>query len=818
MVMIMKLKYLFDKAAQDIADKFGSGGVSQKENTAWGERIPFGSMPSLIRQAAGEGIVLLKNDNHTLPYHQDTRLAVFGRCQLDYFYVGYGSGGDVNAPYLVNIVDGLKNVGANLNKGLLGFYESWCRRNPVLHGFWGHWPMCYDEAPVTAEIVKNAAMESDHALIVIGRAAGEDRENKLIKGSYYLTDTEIELLDLVTLWFDKVTVLLDCGNVIDMSWTKRYAGKISAIVYAWQGGMESGNAVADILYGKVCPSGRLTDAIAVNYEDYPSAGYFGNEEFNPYSEDIFVGYRYFETFDRDKVLYPFGYGLSYTDFDLKTDKFAYDGKSVTAEITVKNVGKRKGKQVVQLYMRAPQGRLSKALMSLAAFEKTKELEPGESQTVTLSVPVYYLSSFDDTGVTGNMFAYVLEQGEYTFFAGENVRDNTEIGSFVLERDRVLEQLDEICGVKEPFERIRAGYENGRYVPKKETVTPSAPYLKNRIRKNLPDEIPRSEKKYTFLQVMSGEVSVDDFIACLSMEELEALTRGQGYMDSEQGVEGNAGAFGGSILSLRDKGVPAVITTDGPAGIRIKQYTSLLPCGTALASGWNTQLVYDLAAEMGKELKAKKSDVLLAPGMNIHRNVLCGRNFEYFSEDPILTGKMAAAFVNGIQTYGGSACPKHFACNNQETCRTKNDSRVSQRALREIYLKGFEICVKESQPLNIMTSYNKINGVWSHYNYDLVTTVLRGEWGYTGCVMTDWWMKRSKSPEFPNIRDNAYRARAQVDVLMPGGINKTDKKYKVDGSLLETVGTHGGLTVAEIQRSAKNVLNMIIRLKAKENDQ
>ncbi len=814
----MKLKNKIDKVIQAVSQNFSGGGVSQKENTAAGEQKPFGNMPQLVRQAGAEGIVLLKNINNTLPYNKKTRLAVFGRCQLDYFYVGYGSGGDVNAPYTVNLIEGLKNNGADLNKGLLGFYENWCRENPVIHGFWGHWPMCYDEAEIDEYTVKTAAQESNAALVVIGRAAGEDRENKLVKGSYYLNDEEIKLLDTVTDCFDNVTVVLDCGNVIDMSWKERYNDKISAIVYAWQGGMESGNAVADVLYGRVNPSGRLTDSIAMCYEDYPCSNSFGNNDYNCYSEDIFVGYRYFETFNKAPVLYPFGFGLSYTDFEIKINDFKFNGESVNITAQIKNVGKRSGKEVLQIYFCPPVGKLSKSSMNLAAFEKTKMLEPDESQIIDFNIPVYYLASFDDTGATGNKFSYILEKGEYKFFAGKNVRDNTEAGSFILGNDKVLETLDEICGVKEPFERIKSKYVNGRPVAEKENVKASEPYLKNRIKSNLPAEIPRSNNNYNFSQVLSGEISVEDFISCLSFEELEALTRGQGYMNSEQGVEGNAGAFGGTIQSLRDKGVPAVITTDGPAGIRIKQYTSLIPCGTALASTWNTELVFELTKEMGRELSERKSDVLLAPGMNIHRNVLCGRNFEYFSEDPILTGKMASAFVKGIQSFGGSACPKHFACNNQETNRTKNDSRVSQRALREIYLKGFEICVKESKPLTIMTSYNKINGVWSHYNYDLVTTVLRKEWGFTGLVMTDWWMRKSKSPEFPNLRDNAYRVRSQVDVLMPGGIKRTDNKYIVDPSLLETVETRNGLTVAELQRTAKNVLNTIAAVKTKQANQ
>ena len=295
--------------------------------------------------------------------------------------------------------------------------------------------------------------------------------------------------------------------------------------------------------------------------------------------------------------------------------------------------------------------------------------------------------------------------------------------------------------------------------------------------------------------------------------VEALTRGEGCMGSSLGVAGNAGAFGGILPSLRDKGIPPVITADGPSGLRLRKYCALLPNGTALASTWDDKLVEELFAHIGKEMIKHGVDVVLSPGMNLHRNPLCGRNFEYFSEDPLLTGKMAAAIVRGVQSQGVSCCPKHFACNNQETKRNTNDSRVSQRALREIYLRGFEIVVKEAKPNTIMTSYNKINGVWSHYNYDLVTTVLRKEWGFDGVVITDWWMQKSKSPEFPNIKDNAYRVRAQVDVLMPGDMGHLNKKYKSDGTLLKTLGKPEGMTRAELQRTAKNVLQLILKTKA-----
>ena len=790
----MTLKKKVEGLIQKIIDKASGSGVMQEENGANGEKFIFPNMPEKCLQSAEEGTVLLKNDNAVLPI-KDEKISVFGRCQINYFYVGYGSGGDVNQPYEVSLIDGLKNNGVRLNEELLAIYKKWCADNPINHGFWGHWPMNYPEMELSADVVKKAGENSDKAIVVIGRAAGEDRENKLEKGSYYLTDTEINMLNLVTANFDKVIVIMNCGNIVDMSWVKDYGDKISGIIYAWQCGMESGNAIANILTGKANPSGRLADTIAVKYEDYQSAKDFGNLEFNNYTEDIFVGYRYFETFAPEKALYPFGFGLGYTTFDIEPVSFEYN-ENVKITVKVTNTGAVAGKEVVQIYVSAPSVKLHKAKKSLVAFKKTSELAPNESETLEFTVKPYDFASFDE-----DIYSYILEEGEYVFLAGNSVKTENVAGKVTIGYT-VLEELSQICPVKNPFKLITG-----------EMTKTGDLDLKKRILDNLPKEIGfKGDKGYKLEDVKAGKISLDEFISQLDNKELEALTRGQGKMDSHYGVVGNAGAFGGIIPSLQEKGIPPITTTDGPAGIRIRKYTSLIPCGTALACTWNTPLIEELTSVMGAELCHHKSDVLLAPGMNIHRNVLCGRNFEYFSEDPLLSGKMAGAYTRGIQSGGGSACPKHFACNNQEVKRTTNDSRLTQRALREIYLKGFEICVKEASPLNIMTSYNKINGVWSHYNYDLVTTVLRGEWGYEGNVMTDWWMQKSPSPEFPSIKDNAYRVRSQVDVLMPGGVHHVEKKYKSDGTLLKGIDTPSGITRAELERTAKNVLNLALKIK------
>ena len=769
----------------------------------FGEKTIEEHMPALCRRAAAEGAVLLKNQGGALPLTGDAPVAVFGRVQLDWFYVGYGSGGDVNPPYRVNLMDGLKNAGVPVDQELAQLYAQWSEANQPFMGFWGNWRRYFEEMPLTQEQIQAAASRCGTALVVIGRAAGESRENTLEPGSYYLTDDEKALLSRVTEAFEKTVVVIDAGSILDLSWLEEYA--VAGALLVWQGGMESGNAAADLLTGRVNPCGKLTDTVAFRYEDYPSQNFLG-QDYNQYTEDIYVGYRYFETFEKDAVQFPFGFGLSYTSFSLENAQVKACGDRVRVRLDVRNTGSRPGREVAQVYARAPQGLLGKPQRTLCAFQKTKLLQPGESQRLTLVFPVQSLASFDDSGATGHKNAWVLEAGSYELFVGADVRSAQPAGSVSLPELRVVEELQEVSAPTTAFDRLVN--KNGRKAL--EPVPLAVRSLKERIVDNLPDELPfTGDKGIQLKDVALGLASLDDFAAQLSPEELEALSHGDYIMGSPLGTAGNAAVMGGITESLRSKGVPPITTTDGPSGIRLQYYCSLLPCGTCLACTWDPELVESLYQSHGREMVQKGTDVLLGPGMNIHRNPLCGRNFEYFSEDPLVTGKIAAAMVRGIQKNGVSACPKHFACNSQETNRAFNDSRLSQRALREIYLKGFEICVKEGRPQNIMTSYNKINGVWGHYNYDLCTTVLRGEWGYEGCVMTDWWMRQSPDPDFENVWDSAYRIRAQVDVLMPGGI---DQKGSPDPSALESY-QKGGLTLAELQRGAKNVLRYILHSNA-----
>lgn len=772
------------------------------------------ALADLCRQSAAEGIVLLTNDG-TLPLGSGTRVALFGRVQNDWFTVGYGSGGDVKPPYRHSFAGALGGVPSiSLDEELAAAYSTWSNANAPDEGYWGNWPRHFPEMPLNSHLVDGAATRCDVAVIVVGRAAGEDRENALEPGSYYLTGDERRMCDAVMARFERTVVVVNTGNVMDMSWAEPYGDRLSALVLAWQGGMESAQALADVLVGVTTPSGRLTSTIARQYEDYPSAGNFGNRHHSNYVEDVYVGYRYFETFAADAVLFPFGHGLSYTSFSHTGVQCDVTNGEVHVGVDVTNLGAScTAKEVVQLYFRSPGGALGAPERSLAAFAKTGELAPGDCERVELSFLITDMASYDDGGVTGHRSAWVLQSGRYDFHLGRDVRSAELIGSHEVEHLQMVTQLEEACAVapESRFQRmVRTHTVDDTSGLRWEDVPVRSVDLRQRIQNSLPEALSTTSfQTLTLDDIADGVAPLEEFVAQLTPEELEALSRGDIGMNSPLGAPGNAGVLGGVSEALRTQGVPPVTCTDGPSGIRLSAYAALLPCGTALASTWNVDLVRSLAAEHGREMAKMGSDVLLSPGMNIHRDPLCGRNFEYFSEDPLITGRMGAAVVAGVQSQGMSACPKHFAANNQETNRNKSDSRVSERALREIYLKGFEICIREANPHTIMTSYNKVNGVWAHYNHELTTTILRDEWGWDGMVMTDWWMQPSRDPDFPDLWDSAYRVRAQVDVLMPGSTISGLRRGR-DRSLLASLARPEGVTLAELQRTAVNVLRFVMR--------
>ncbi len=756
-----------------------------------------------------EGIVMLKNDNNALPLDTDKEVAVFGRIQFHYYKSGTGSGGMVNVTKVVNILDGLIDNGIKVNEKLLGTYRKWDKENPFdLGEGWGGEPWSQKEMPLDEGLVKETAKSCETAIVIIGRTAGEEQDNRLEAGSYLLSDDEIAMLTVVRKHFKKVVLLLNVGNIIDMTDINRIAP--DSVLYVWQGGMTGGKGTADVLTGKVSPSGKLPDTIAYKASDYPSDANFGREKNRDiYAEDIYVGYRYFETFAKEKVLYPFGFGLSYTGFEIKTEKAEITEGAVKLSVSVKNIGSYKGKEVIEVYCEAPQGRLGKAARVLCGFEKTRELVPQEEQVVEIAVDIAKLASYDDSGVTGNKSCYVLEAGEYKFYVGSDVRSAEYACSFEQGEDLVTERLTQSLAPVESFERIKPVCEGGAFSIGREAVPVSEVDESARRLEKLPKEIAYTgDKGIKLWDVKNGKNTMDGFIAQLSDYDLSCIIRGEG-MGSPRVTAGTASAFGGVSENLNGFGIPAGCCSDGPSGMRLDCGTKAfsLPNGTMIASSFNKELTSELFAFMGLEMAANKVDCLLGPGMNIHRHPLNGRNFEYFSEDPFLTGKMAAAELKGMAGAGVTGTIKHFCANNRETNRHFIDSVVSERALREIYLKGFEIAVKEGGASSVMTTYGRVNGLWTAGNFDLNTVILREEWGFKGFTMTDWWANINVRGKEPDKTDLAAMARAQNDVYMvcPDGEKNDDNTL----AALE----NGGIERCELQRNAANICGFLLHTNA-----
>lgn len=756
-----------------------------------------------------EGIVMLKNENNALPLDTDKEVAVFGRIQFHYYKSGTGSGGMVNVTKVVNILDGLIDNGVKVNEELLDTYRKWDKENPFdLGEGWGGEPWSQKEMPLDEGLVKETAKSCETAIVIIGRTAGEEQDNRLEAGSYLLSDDEIEMLTVVRKHFKKVVLLLNVGNIIDMTDINRIAP--DAVLYVWQGGMTGGKGTADVLTGKVSPSGKLPDTIASKASDYPSDANFGREKNRDiYAEDIYVGYRYFETFAKEKVLYPFGFGLSYTAFEIKTKKAEITEGAVKLSVSVKNIGSYKGKEVIEVYCEAPQGRLGKAARVLCGFEKTRELVPQEEQVVEIAVDIAKLASYDDSGVTGNKSCYVLEAGKYKFYVGSDVRSAEYACSFEQGEDLVTERLTQSLAPVESFERIKPVCEGGAFSIGREAVPVSEVDESARRLEKLPKEIAYTgDKGIKLWDVKNGKNTMDEFIAQLSDYDLSCIIRGEG-MGSPRVTAGTASAFGGVSENLNGFGIPAGCCSDGPSGMRLDCGTKAfsLPNGTLIASSFNKELTSELFAFMGLEMAANKVDCLLGPGMNIHRHPLNGRNFEYFSEDPFLTGKMAAAELKGMAGAGVTGTIKHFCANNRETNRHFIDSVVSERALREIYLKGFEIAVKEGGASSVMTTYGRVNGLWTAGNFDLNTVILREEWGFKGFTMTDWWANINVRGKEPDKTDFAAMARAQNDVYMvcPDGEKNDDNTL----AALE----NGGIERCELQRNAENICGFLLHTNA-----
>ncbi len=764
---------------------------------------------ALARRTAAEGCVLLRNDGPVLPFREGAKVAVFGRSQFNYYKSGTGSGGLVNTGHVPSITEGLELSGAvTVDAALKAEYEAWIADHPFDVGQgWANEPWYQEEMPLSPETVSAAAGRNDAAVVILGRTAGEDKDSSAVEGSYLLAQAERDMLESVCGRFDKVAVVLNTGGTLDMKWVEEY--RPGAVMYVWQGGQEGGLAVADVLTGKQAPGGRLSDTIAKDISDYPAAEHFGSESRNLYPEDIYVGYRYFETFAPEKVLYPFGFGLTYTTFQLTNQSISINSDGIVSfGVTVENTGSRPGREVIQVYVEAPQGKLGQPARSLCHFAKTRELAPGEQQGFCLFFSTNTLASYDDSGVTGHKSAWVLEGGEYTFYIGTDVRSAKKVGSVTLE-ETVVEQLEEACAPVTPFDRLRPGASEGGVYTKAYEPAPlrTVAPMDRRSGKLVKAAPCAGDKGYKLADVAEGKVSMDEFLSQLTDDDLCCIVRGEG-MCSPKVTPGTAGAFGGVTKRLLSFGIPTGCCADGPSGIRMDcgTHAFAMPNGTLMACSFDPELVGELYEYEGLELRKNKVDTLLGPGINIHRHPLNGRNFEYFSEDPLLTGRMAAAQLLAMQKYGVTGTIKHFACNSQEFHRHDVEAVVSERALREIYLKAFEIAVRDGKARSIMTSYNPINGLWSASNYDLLTTILHGQWGYEGMVMTDWWAKSNDEGKEGERTNTAAMVRAQNDLFMVVPDSGSNAMHDNSAEGLEK----GTVDRAEFIACAKNICNFLLQ--------
>ena len=786
-------------------------------------------------QAACEGMVLLKNDG-ALPF-RTKKVALYGPGASMTIKGGTGSG-EVNERHSVTVLEGLQNRGfevttlnwiADFERGYQEAYAAYKEEKKKqinllkLHDIM---QMLFDnfKAPVGRPITEEdfTASDTDSCIYVLSRQAGEGGDRKAEKGEFYLTDEERQAITFCADKYDKFLLVINCGSSIDMAFSEEIPG-INAILYLCQPGTEGGHAFADIISGDVTPSGKLSDTWAKRYSDVPFANEFsylnGNLKDEYYKEGIYVGYRYFDSFGVEPA-YPFGFGLSYTDFSIHSAGVSAEGSKITAKAFVANTGTEySGKEVVQLYVSAPAGALHKEYQSLAAFAKTGKLEPGAREQVELTFDLAELASYREYDS-----CYVLEAGEYILRLGNSSRNTMVIGVLLLEKDIIVSRHQSICPLDEPIEELKA------QARREEALADGIPYI-------LLDTASIQTKEYTYEQPQERkEERVTKFLDTLSVKDMVDIVVGVGMFGSAPRFN-LPGSVGNTTSKFWDKGLANVTLCDGPAGLRIQkrttiekngktkpvemamsiyesfpgfvkkfmvgnpekspvlyQYTTAFPVANALAQTWNTELVWEVGNAIYREMKEYGCTYWLAPAMNIHRNPLCGRNFEYFSEDPRLTGLIAAAITRGVQQEEGYyVTVKHFACNNQEDNRNFVSSNLSERTLREIYLRGFEICVRDGAK-SVMTSYNKVNGVYTPNSYDLCTKVLRNEWGFNGVVMTDWYSTNKGQA------NNAVCMKAGNDLIMPGGgIFKKEILQGLKSGLIEE---------ADIRRCCSNVVNSI----------
>ena len=822
----------------------------------------------LSKEAAEEGMVLLENENQALPLSQGSKAALFGTGSYGTIKGGTGSG-DVYNRYTISVYDALTSTYNISNMAWWGEYLKTFEEKKAqaaeekkdndyvkyTQGRFGGADsfLAIDQALTQSDMDKAKAGGVTTAFYTVSRVSGEGADRTIGKGDYELSEVEYNNIKLIAKNFDKCVVLLNVGGVVDTKFFSEIEG-VDGLVLMSQAGMEGGNALADILTGKTTPSGKLTDTWAKNYSDYPAATTIGDNDGDnkqeDYKEGIYVGYRYFDTFNITPA-YEFGYGKSYTSFDVEPLTVAADENNVSVTVNVTNTGDTySGKEVVEVYFSAPDGSIEKPYQELAGFAKTDNLAPGESQKLTVTYKTTEMSSYDEAKA-----AYVMEDGDYIVRVGDSSRNTKVAGVLTLDKDVVTEQLsnqltldknwkdlsktgktpysykDEAAQIKAaarialPSAKIKTENNASKIDEKKVTTYLTADAAKdykaaeNEVVETV-DAVPANTK---LIDVYDGKVSMESFVASLDDTQLANLangisgasTSGDTWGADANSVTGAAGET--SQLYFNSLGIPNTVEADGPAGIRVTaettdkdgnavyNYCTAFPIGTLLAQTWNTDLVNRVGKAIGEEMVEIGVTLWLAPGMNIHRNPLCGRNFEYYSEDPALTGYVGSAITAGVQSNKGVGVTiKHYITNNQETNRSAVNTSVSERTLREIYLKGFEMVVKSAQPMAIMSSYNKVNGTYACENFDLLTSVPRGEWGFDGMVMTDWGAGN----------------RAGVDTMMHAGNDLVMPGRTQDRMIAALQGNPVGTTAdpnldkalvrGDIQKCVSRVLTMIMR--------
>lgn len=826
-----------------------------------------------VRRLAGECMVILENDG-ALPLKENTKkLALFGTGARHTIKGGTGSG-DVNVRESISIAQGLEEAGFELVTGswldrydqiLAEAQENYLKKlqhiseetgaPTVIVGF--EHPF---EAPEQPEITAEDVKEADAAIYVISRNSGEGKDRKAEKGDYYLDDAELANIRFMTEHYQNCIVLLNVGGIIDLTELKKIEG-VKALVLVGQTGNIGGYSVADVLTAKTYPSGKLTDTWAKSYDEYPSSATFsyrnGDLDDEYYSDGIYVGYRYFDTFGV-MPLYCFGYGKNYTEFELTTKKVTADEETVTVEVEVKNIGDTyPGREVVQVYYSAPNGLIEKPTQELAGFAKTKLLAPGESEVVTVTFATTDMASYDSYDA-----AWVMEEGEYVIRVGNSSRTTKIAMTIDLDETVRTLQLKKVMKdsvlVKEIHHMLPLFELDLDDTPFNKVITISAEKMQTKfaeyevMRRTLKDKKP--DQVLTLEDVKEGKATVDELVAQLTVEEMAELCVGTERVIGGGNVIGSAsacvpGAAGDTTSTLLEtRKVPNLILADGPAGLRLQkhfktdkdgnklpggeqfgleiapfaenlpedavdyyQYCTAIPIATTLAQSWDVNLIERMGQIVGEEMKLFHVHLWLAPGMNIHRNPLCGRNFEYYSEDPVLAGLCAAADTKGVQSCGGQGTTiKHFAGNNQEDNRMFTNAHISERALREIYLKGFEIAVKTAQPYAIMTSYNLINGVHAANNYDLLQNVARDEWGFEGLVMTDWYTSQDTSAMGMVSPSGKYTHSSSVQCIKAGNdLQMPGCQQNVD-DIVNAVQEGKEINKADLQQCAKHILSVAVK--------